>query len=148
MEKEHLFNDIELLFAVVSGHASAAINRRLYHDFRVNNIALTPEQWLLLQYLSFKDGISQQELAALTFKDRPTITRMLDNLERDKYITRVVDVKDKRSNLIHLTTEGLAIHKKAMSIIIKTMQDALAGITDDEIKQGERLLKQIYKNLE
>jgi len=109
---------------------------------------LTPEQWMVLQFLSLKDGISQQELATITYKDRPGITRMLDNLEKTSLIARLADKSDKRSNLIHLTKAGLSVHQKAKSIVLKTMQDALVGISETEIKAGEIILKKIFKNLE
>jgi DNA-binding MarR family transcriptional regulator len=145
---EELFNDKELVFGIVSGRVSTAINRRLYRDFRNNDIALTPEQWMVLQFLSLKDGISQQELATITYKDRPGITRMLDNLEKHALIARLADKSDKRSNLIHITKAGLALHQKAKGIVLQTMQDALVGISEEEIHAGEKILKKIFKNIE
>jgi len=145
---QELFSDKELVFGIISGRVSTALNRRLYRDFRNNGITLTPEQWMVLQFLSLKDGISQQELATITYKDRPGITRMLDNLEKTSLIARLADKSDKRSNLIHLTKAGLSVHQKAKSIVLKTMQDALVGISETEIKAGEIILKKIFKNLE
>lgn len=145
---QELFSDKELVFGIISGRVSTALNRRLYRDFRNNGIALTPEQWMVLQFLSLKDGISQQELATITYKDRPGITRMLDNLEKTSLIARLADKSDKRSNLIHITKAGLSVHQKAKSIVLQTMQDALVGISEKEIKAGEIILKKIFKNLE
>lgn len=145
---EELFSDKELVFGIVSGRVSTAINRRLYRDFRNNGIALTPEQWMVLQFLSLKDGISQQELANITYKDRPGITRMLDNLEKHTLIARLADKTDKRSNLIHITKAGVTVHQKAKHIVLQTMQDALIGITEEEVHAGEKILKKIFKNLE
>lgn len=145
---EELFSDKELVFGIVSGRVSTAINRRLYRDFRSKEIALTPEQWMVLQFLSLKDGISQQELATITFKDRPGITRMLDNLEKHSLIARLADKEDKRSNLIYITKAGLVLHQKAKNIVLQTMRDALVGISEEEIKAGEKILKKIFKNLE
>jgi MarR family transcriptional regulator, organic hydroperoxide resistance regulator len=145
---EEIFNNKELVFSIVSGRASTAINRRLHRNFRANDIALTPEQWLVLQYLSLKDGISQQELANITYKDQPSITRLLDNLEKHSLIARLADRMDKRSNLIHITKAGQIIHHKARVIVLQTMQKALNGIAEDEIHAGEKTLKKIFKNLE
>jgi DNA-binding MarR family transcriptional regulator len=145
---DELFSDKELVFGIVSGRVSTAINRRLYRDFRNNNISLTPEQWMVLQFLSLKDGISQQELANITYKDRPGITRMLDNLEKHALIARLADKSDKRSNKIFLTKAGATVHLQARNIVLQTMQDALVDISEEEIRAGEKILKKIFRNLE
>ena len=145
---DELFTDKEVLFGVISGRVSTAITRRLYRDFRTNELAITPEQWIILMFLSFGDGITQRELANLTFKDRPSITRLLDNLEKHSFIARLADKTDKRNNLIFITKIGTAINQKAREIALKTMKIALEGISEEEVKFGERILKKIFKNLE
>jgi Transcriptional regulators len=145
---DEFFVDKEVLFGVVSGRASTAINRRLYRDFRSNSLAITPEQWIILMFLSFEDGITQQELAKITFKDRPSITRLLDNLEKRSFIARLADKYDKRRNLVYITKTGSTINQKAKEIALKTMQIALKGFTEEEVKLGEKILKKIFKNLE
>lgn len=140
--------DKEVIFGILSGRASSAINRRLYRDFRANGLSITPEQWTILLFLSFEDGITQQELANVTYKDRPSITRLLDNLEKTALIARLADKTDKRSNLVHITKNGLTIAQKAREIALTTMLAALDGFTEEEIKFGEKLLKKVFKNLE
>lgn len=145
---EELTIDRELVFGVVSGRVSTAINRRLYRDFRSANLALTPEQWMVLQALTYKDGISQQELAKTTYKDKPGITRMLDNLEKNSLIARLADKSDKRSNLIHITKAGAALHQLARPLVLQTMRDALNDLSEEEIRMGEKILKKIFQNIE
>lgn len=140
--------DREVLFSVLNGRATTAINRRFYRDFRANDIAITPEQWVVLLYLSFKDGITQNELAISTYKDKPSITRLLDNLEKRSLIARLADRKDRRNNLIYITKAGIAIHSKAREIALQIMKNALHGLTEEEVRIGESLLKKIFKNLE
>ena len=61
--------NIEMVFALMSGKLSAAINRKLYRSFRKLSIDITPEQWTVLYYLWSRDGVTQQELCNVTFKD-------------------------------------------------------------------------------
>ena len=74
--------NIEMLFALMSGKLSAAINRKLHRSFRKLSIDITPEQWTVLYYLWSRDGVTQQELCNVTFKDKPSMTRLIDNLEK------------------------------------------------------------------
>lgn len=52
-----------------------------------------------------KDGVTQQELCNATFKDKPSMTRLIDNMERQHLVVRISDKKDRRTNLIHLTKQ-------------------------------------------
>ncbi len=60
--------DIRLIFAILNGKVSAAINRKLSRNFRQNGLEITPEQWTVLIFLWEKDGVTQQELCNATFK--------------------------------------------------------------------------------
>ena len=74
--------DIRLIFAILNGKVSAAINRKLYRNFRQGGLEISPEQWTVLIFLWEKDGVTQQELCNATFKDKPSMTRLIDNMER------------------------------------------------------------------
>ncbi len=53
-----------------------------------------------LIFLWEKDGVTQQELCNATFKDKPSMTRLIDNMERQHLVVRISDKKDRRTNLI------------------------------------------------
>jgi MarR family transcriptional regulator, organic hydroperoxide resistance regulator len=144
---ENLMDDTGLLVSVISGKATTAITRKLYRDFRAHGLSVTPEQWVVLQVLFVKDGISQQELATMTYKDKPSMTRILDNMEKRTLIARLVDHSDKRSNLIHLTKQGLQQYQQARTIVVAAMKEALRDLKESDIQQALKTLKKIYKNL-
>lgn len=144
---EDLMHDTGLLVNVISGKATTAISRRLYRDFRAKGITVTPAQWVVLQVLSVQEGMSQQELANITFKDKPSMTRMLDNMEKHALIARLVDHSDKRSNLIHLTKQGRKKHQEALEVVLAAMKEALRGLDEQEIQHALTTLKKIYNNL-
>ena len=105
--------DIRLIFAILNGKVSAAINRKLSRNFRQNGLEITPEQWTVLIFLWEKDGVTQQELCNATFKDKPSMTRLIDNMERQHLVVRISDKKDRRTNLIHLTKDGKELEERA-----------------------------------
>ena len=98
--------DLQLVFAILNGKVSTAINRKLSRNFRQEGVEITPEQWTILLFLWEKDGVTQQELCNATFKDKPSMTRLIDNMERQHLVVRISDKKDRRNNLIHLTKTG------------------------------------------
>ncbi len=122
--------DIRLIFAILNGKVSAAINRKLYRNFRLNGLEISPEQWTVLIFLWEKDGVTQQELCNATFKDKPSMTRLIDNMERQHLVVRISDKKDRRTNLIHLTKDGKKKKKKARMYAGQHEQSDEAGAED------------------
>lgn len=143
---EHFNFDIQLIFAILNGKVSAAINRKLYRNFRQNGMEITPEQWTVLLYLWKQDGVTQQELCNATFKDKPSMTRLIDNMERQHLVVRISDKADRRTNLIHLTKTGKELEEKAYEIVDQTLQEALNGITLDELSISQEVLRKIFDN--
>ena len=137
--------DIRLIFAILNGKVSAAINRKLYRNFRQNGLEISPEQWTVLIFLWEKDGVTQQELCNATFKDKPSMTRLIDNMERQHLVVRISDKKDRRTNLIHLTKDGKELEEKARIIAGQTpwyhprRTEYRAGSVEKGILQHERL---------
>jgi DNA-binding MarR family transcriptional regulator len=97
------------LYSFISGKASTAIARRLQKKFNTNGLNLTIEQWSVLYHLWKEDGISQQELCNATFRDKPSITRLVDNLEKLQLVKRVADEGDRRINKVILTKTALKL---------------------------------------
>ena len=138
--------DIQLIFAILNGKVSAAINRKLSRNFRLNDMEITPEQWTVLLYLWEKDGVTQQELCNATFKDKPSMTRLIDNMERQHLVIRVPDKKDRRTNKIHLTENGKKLEEEARFIANKTLKEALHGLTLEELRISQEVLRKIFTN--
>ena len=138
--------DTRLIFAILNGKVSAAINRKLSRNFRQNGLEITPEQWTVLIFLWEKDGVTQQELCNATFKDKPSMTRLIANLERQQLVVRISDKRDRRTNLIHLTKDGKELEEQARIIAGKTLREALNGVTVEELSIGQEVLKKIFFN--
>lgn len=138
--------DIHLIFAILNGKVSAAINRKLLRNFRNCGIDITPEQWTVLIFLWKKDGVAQQELCNATFKDKPSMTRLIDNMERQHLVVRISDKNDRRTNLIYLTKDGKELEEKAFVVARQTLREALQGITADELTISQEVLRKIFDN--
>ena len=94
------------LYSFVTGKASTAIARRLQKKFNNAGLNITIEQWSVLYHLWKEDGRSQQQLCNATFRDKPSITRLVDNLEKLNLVKRVPSESDRRINLIYLTKQA------------------------------------------
>lgn len=139
--------DIRLIFAILNGKVSAAINRKLSRSFRQNGLEITPEQWTVLIFLWKKDGVTQQELCNATFKDKPSMTRLIDNMERQHLVVRISDKQDRRTNLIHLTKDGKSLEEKMRNLANQALMEALHEINIEELKVTQEVLKKIFHNI-
>jgi DNA-binding MarR family transcriptional regulator len=138
--------DMHLVFAMMNGRVSAAINRNLYRNFRANGIDISPEQWTVLLYLWEKDGVTQQELCNATYKDKPSMTRLINNMEHRDLVRRDANDNDKRVNLIHLTEKGKGLEVRMRIITSRTLKNAFNGIANEDIDTCQKVLRQIFEN--
>jgi DNA-binding MarR family transcriptional regulator len=135
------------LYSFITGKASIAIARRLQKKFNQAELNLTIEQWSVLYHLWKEDGISQQELCRSTFRDKPSITRLLDNLEKLKLVKRSPSRNDRRMNMILLTDEAKKLQEQTMELANETLNEALEGVPEDRIGICKEVLQIVYDNL-
>ena len=135
------------LYSFITGKASTAIARRLQKNFKQANLDITIEQWSVLYQLWKEDGMSQQQLCDATFRDKPSITRLVDNLEKLKLVRRVPSKDDRRSNLIYLTKEAEQLQEQTMELANQTLNEALEGVTNAQIDIAKEVLQKVYDNL-
>lgn len=135
------------LYSVITGMASIAVARRLQKNFRQAGLEITIEQWSLLYHLWKEDGLSQQELCNRTFRDKPSVTRLVDNLEKQQLVQRVADKNDRRINLVCLTEAAREIQQLTVDLANQTMDEALINISKAEIETVKKVLQQVYDNL-
>ena len=126
--------DIRLIFAILNGKVSAAINRKLSKSLRDNGIPITPEQWVVLVFLWKKDGSSQQELCNATFMDKPSM------------VVRISDKNDRRSNLVYLTKDGKKLELQAFAVANQALHEGLQGIGAEELRISQEVLRMIFLN--
>jgi MarR family transcriptional regulator, transcriptional regulator for hemolysin len=109
---------------------------------------VTPEQWTVLKRLAAQDGINQKELAKKSEKDQPTLTRILDILERKKLIYKQKNADDRRSFLIFITEKGRKAKDELSPFIERLYEDTiLKGISEKELEVYKSVLSQINANM-
>jgi DNA-binding MarR family transcriptional regulator len=135
------------LYSFVTGKASTAIARNLQKKFNMAGLRVTIEQWSVLYHLWKQDGMSQQELCNATFRDKPSITRLVDNLEKLLLVKRVASGNDRRINLIYLTKQAQKLQEEAMRLAEATLNEALEGVSSERIEACKEVLQIVYDNL-
>ena len=135
------------LYSFITGKASTAIARSLQKRFNSAGLKITIEQWSVLYHLWKEDGKSQQELCNATFRDKPSITRLVDNLEKLQLVKRVPSDNDRRINLIYLTRQAQKLQEETMELAEATLNEALEGVPAERIDVCKEFLQIFYDNI-
>jgi DNA-binding MarR family transcriptional regulator len=100
--------------------------------------------WRLLAYLADEGPASQTELADAVAQHPASISRLLDDVERDGLVHRSRDDADRRRVVVELTPKGkqkyLDLYEEAMSVVEEALQpldaheqEQLAGLLEKMI---------------
>lgn len=109
---------------------------------------ITPEQGHVLNAIGESGGLSQSEIAGRTMKDKPTITRILDILEKKKLIERRTDTGDRRAYSIYLTRSGKEKIAMFMKIIEEVDEIAFRGLSDKDMGKLDEILGRVRTNVD
>ncbi|MBR5610445.1 MAG: MarR family transcriptional regulator [Bacteroidales bacterium] len=101
---------------------------------KYSKVDLTPEQFLLIDLLWNNGPLSQHELTMLLQKDKNSVTKLVDALERKGYVLREQNPEDRRSNTVFLTRKAEALKDDAKTKGVYILERMLTGISDDELK--------------
>jgi DNA-binding MarR family transcriptional regulator len=135
------------LYSVLNSVAANAIARRLQKNFREAGLDITVEQWSILYHLWKEDSQSQQQLCDKSFRDKASLTRLIDNLEKINLVERKPSPTDRRINLVCLTENGMNLQQQTIDIANTTMDEALVNISKTEIDTVKTVLQKVYDNL-
>jgi len=129
------------------GKSVQVIKTALCREFKANKLDITTEQWSVLAKLNYEDGVYQKQIGDCLFKDKPTITRILDLMEKKNLIIRMPDDKDRRKSKIYLTKDGKDIANKLAPISEGFQNKLTTNITREELENFTQTLEKISKNI-
>lgn len=113
-----------------------------------NDINLTPEQYLVMDILWDADVMSQQAIADIIQKDKNSVTKFIDSLEKKGLVYRAVNKEDRRVNNIMVSEEGKKLKTKTTEVAVKMMRNVLNDIKEEDLMSFDRVMMQIKDNLD
>ena len=134
--------------AVYVNILNSRIKKYFIDKLQENKINITPEQFLVLDILWEKQPLSQQNIADIIQKDKNSVTKIIDSLEKKQMARRVMDQNDRRVNKIELTDKALALEEKVTKVAIDFMNDAIKNIDKQDLDNFVNVMRQIKENLE
>ncbi|MDH4618507.1 helix-turn-helix domain-containing protein [Brevibacillus sp. AY1] len=83
---------------------------------------MSTEQWIILNELWRKDGLSQLELATATMRDQPSTSRIINTLTKRGLVYRAQDSLDKRKNLMTIAESVKGIAPKDLDTCMEVLR--------------------------
>jgi len=121
----------------------AARTMRRALDAKLVGWNLTATQFIVLTKLWEEDGISFSELAERLDFDTPTLTGIIDRMERDGLVERQRCSEDRRVVRVHVTANGRSLQTEIGSLAAEVDSAALRGLAVTERKELLKNLQHI-----
>lgn len=120
------------------------LNNKYNQLFQEYDIA--PEQRATLEIIKYEADVNQTKIANILGKDKTTISRTLNTLEKKGFITK--SQKDKRTNLIEITPKGEDILNNSFTKVNSFRKNLISKLNDDEVTNLILLLEKVALSVE
>ncbi len=105
-----------------------------------SHLEVTPIQVMLLFFLQRNDGSSLTQISQGVMLENPTVTGLIDRLEKSGYVKRSDHPNDRRVCLVHLTEKGWITAKRALPIVKELNEAIKEGYCAEEIESFKKVL--------
>ena len=112
------FDDYDNVIGFVVSQAGYRLSQALLRAIESLGSDLRPREFAVLNRLHERGELTQIQLAELTYKDKPAITRMLDRLIERGLVRKVASPADRRAMVVSLTQEGEALRNAIVPLIM------------------------------
>ncbi len=138
--------DLDDYLPYLLNRAGAKIADAFGRVTRQHGISL--QMWRVLAALHQHDGQSVGSLARTTSIEFSTLSRLLDQMQKKRLLTRRRDGSDQRSIAVHRTPAAAAMTEKLIPIALAYEARALAGFTPQQSRRAKSMLRRLYANLD
>jgi len=124
------------------------INKRIERIQRnsIQDMKITPAQYIILSQLWQNDELSQIELARGCSCSKSTVTGIIDTMEKNGLIKRIDSLNDRRKKLIKLTKKGIEA-KVIMGLVDNSINNCCQGFNALDLKTLLELLQKLFNSL-
>lgn len=112
-----------------------------------NKLGLHAGQERVLLCLTQHDSVGQSDLVTHLCVEPPTVTKMLQRMEKAGLIERHQDDEDGRASVVNITATGKALQQPILQVWNNLEAQMLASLTTTEQTLLRRLLMQVLSNL-
>ncbi|HUU46742.1 MAG TPA: MarR family transcriptional regulator [Acidobacteriota bacterium] len=129
------------------GEAFMGLKRCARRHLQNAGYDLTFEQVTVLKILTDDDGLHPKEIADRTDREKTTVSRMIDGLERKNLVVRIPDRSDRRKRSVYLTHQGRQRVAEVEKLASTLLDQAYCDIAPERQWTLMEWLRQVTANL-
>jgi DNA-binding MarR family transcriptional regulator len=135
---------------------SAEVFRALHATLRLHKQLMTrtlaahgthPGQATCLRLLAVHDGITQRDLAEALHLARPTVSKMLQAMEKAGVVERRPDETDQRLTCVKLTAAGRALERDLRAVAADYVNETIGTLPEGDRRELARLLDDLAASI-
>jgi DNA-binding MarR family transcriptional regulator len=112
----------------------------------LQSFGLTPPQFVALFVLSrYSEARPMSDLTNAVLQDPPTMTGIIDRLEKGGLVERTRSEADRRVVLVRVTPAGLNLVRQALERFLDDDVAGCSSLTDEELAETEQLIRDIFR---
>ncbi|QUH26555.1 MarR family winged helix-turn-helix transcriptional regulator [Serpentinicella alkaliphila] len=131
---------------------NAARLTKLDFSNRMDKLGITFPQFLVIKDIynfqgKKEEGLTLAAIAERLNSNRPNMTGIIDRLEKQGLVSRTINNRDRRSQIITLTEKSYKLMEELHKMSNETTNKALIGFNEEEQKRVKEYLFKIINNL-
>jgi|SRR6476469_3334442 len=112
-------------------------------------IGITFGQWkIIITLVNNDDGLTQKEIADKLGLEGPTLIPIIDKLEKDGFVTRMVDKNDRRNNRIFLTKKTISTLDLMINCGLRIKNMSMRDISEENVSITKDTLEKMWQNIQ
>ena len=122
------------------------VNKRIVHELEQHEITgIVPSHGDVLMFLYREETLSIKMLAERVQRTQPTVTVLVNKLEKLGYVERSKSAEDSRVTMIRLTDQGKQLEPVFREVSDQINQMIYADLSEEQSEQLEYLLSLIVR---
>ena len=129
-------------------HTASILKTAFKKRLQASGCDITPEQLAVLRLLNAQsETVSMHFISDHTFRNQSSVTRIIKNLEKNKFVLRTASDSDKRKQCIGISETGRQIFLRASKVAELHVKQAMKGISSKDQKAIVNAMNRINENL-
>ena len=113
----------------------------IHREYLINNYEnLTPVDVTYLMNIFYNSNCSQRDLSELFFVSESNVTQIIKKLEKNGFITRTPDEKNKSRKILNLTNEGKIIVFKLIKEMYEWEGDFFKDYSPEDVEKFKKMI--------
>jgi DNA-binding MarR family transcriptional regulator len=112
-------------------------------DIYTGRFELSRQEWRVLASLGNGELLSAKQIGEQTNLEKMPASRAITSMQTQGLLVKNTDKSDKRSSLLKLTTQGLAIYQQLIPMVLAREQELLSILSAEEKNQLANIIEKL-----